>query len=180
MMESRVQAAIEHETKGVVARLQAKGLVLVTAESCTAGLISGALSMVPGVSQWLAGALVVYQVASKIQWLRIPAETFVEHDVVSAPVALAMVQGALRVTPHASVALSITGHLGPQAPESLDGVAWVGLAIRDTHPVVTQLQLDESPFVQVSKEVTPIELRHLRQQIAVQQTLARLQEFLED
>jgi nicotinamide-nucleotide amidase len=179
-MENRVLVAIEREAKRVVASLQARQLVLVTAESCTAGLISGALSWVPGVSQWLAGALVVYQVASKIQWLHIPAETFAEHDVVSAPVAVSMVQGALRETPHASVAVSITGHLGPQAPERLDGVAWVGMATRDTQPEVVQMQLDESPLIQLAGELTPVERRHLRQQIAVQQTLVLLGQFLED
>ena len=53
--------------------------VLVTAESCTAGLIAATLSRVPGMSRCLAGALVVYQPASKTEWLDVSAEMIDKH-----------------------------------------------------------------------------------------------------
>src|SRR6188508_3293676 len=93
--------------------LKQRGQVLVTAESCTAGLIAATLSRVPGMSVCLAGSFVVYQVDSKVAWLDLPADLIERCDVVSAEVAESMAQQALQKTPHATMAISITGHLGP-------------------------------------------------------------------
>ncbi len=104
--------------------------VLVTAESCTAGYIAATLSRVPGMSRCLAGAVVVYQSASKTAWLDVSADLIERFDAVSREVAEAMALQALKKTPHATIAISITGHLGPDAPAELDGVAWLGWADR--------------------------------------------------
>lgn len=165
--------------------LTGRGQILVTAESCTAGLISAALARIPGMSACLAGGFVVYQVDSKIRWLGVSAELVTTHGVVSSQVAESMARLALERTPHATICVSITGHLGPDAPPELDGIAWMGLA-RSTGPVEThQLMLCSTPLPPVASQGQPhtpmsaVELRRERQQDAVRQVLARLCHRLE-
>ena len=101
---------------------------LVLAESCTAGLVASTLAGIPGASSVLIGSSVVYQVAAKQHWLGLTDTHFNTFDVVSAETSLAMATGALEKTPWATVAAAITGHLGPNAPVALDGVALDGIA----------------------------------------------------
>lgn len=146
--------------------------VLVTAESCTAGLIAATLARVPGMSACLAGSFVVYQIDSKVVWLEVPAELIAQHNVVSSQVAEFMAVQALRKTSHATVAMSITGHLGPDAPEDLDGIVWLGFAAES---VVTStqwvLQVDVS---QCAPDKRSLYVRHERQKAAVVKCLAFL------
>ena len=147
--------------------------VLVTAESCTAGLISATLARVPGMSTCLAGGFVVYQIDSKVAWLNVPAETIARYDVVSPEVAESMALNALTKTPHAKIAISITGHLGPDAPRGLDGVAWLGFASREAAVNSTKLLL-KSASASVPSKDQRLAIRHERQQDAVRQCLSFL------
>ncbi len=110
--------------------LKMRNLKVVFAESCTGGLVAATLTRIPGISQYLCGSAVVYQVATKRAWLGIPADTLAESDAVTAAVAEAMARNVLNNTPQADVSASITGHLGPGAPPALDGLYFVGIAIR--------------------------------------------------
>lgn len=115
-----------------VARLLAsRQTPLVLAESCTCGVIAAALGGIPGISQWLCGSAVVYQEATKTAWLKVSEELINRHGVVSGEVAEAMALGVLDATPHAQLAGSITGHLGPNAPAALDGLAFAAVARRE-------------------------------------------------
>lgn len=119
---------------------------IVFAESCTAGLIAASLGQIPGISEWLAGSAVVYQIETKAEWLGVDRQILVDPGPVSRIVSEQMARGVLMKTPHATLAASITGHLGPDAPEHQDGVAWSSIAIRagDSGRVVSrQLQLDD-------------------------------------
>ncbi len=147
--------------------------VLVTAESCTAGLIAATLARVPGISNCLAGSLVVYQIDSKKAWLDLPAEVFSEENAVSSTIAELMATQALAKTPHATISLSITGHLGPDAPIHLDGVAWAGLATRYSAVLSRHLLLHPKSTATLSDE-QHLSIRHLRQQDAVSQGLSFL------
>lgn len=131
------QAELDSLAVRTVTLLKQHRQTLVTAESCTAGLISATLSRVPGVSGFFAGSFVVYQIASKIRWLQLDPALVREDTVVSRDVAVAMVLAALQQTPHATIALSVTGHLGPDAPEHLDGTAWTAFARHSGSPVDT-------------------------------------------
>ena len=156
--------------------------VLVTAESCTAGLIAATLSRVPGMSRCLAGALVVYQAASKTEWLDVPAELIDKDDAVSREVAEAMATHALAKTPHATIAISITGHLGPDAPPELNGIAWMGWATRRNSTEAIRLELKSnltteecrSSIARAEESELSVIIRHARQEDAVIQTLAFL------
>ena len=122
--------ALPEAAAALLDALGGAGETLVLAESCTGGLAAAALVAVPGASAVLAGSFVTYQEASKAAWLGVPPALFAGPGVVSAEVAAAMAVGALRHTPHATVAAAITGHLGPHAPADLDGVVWTAAARR--------------------------------------------------
>jgi nicotinamide-nucleotide amidase len=86
--------------------------MIVTAESCTGGLIAGALTDVPGSSEAVHGGFVTYANDAKQQMIEVPAALLEGHGAVSEPVARAMAEGALRVTA-ADIAIAVTGIAGP-------------------------------------------------------------------
>ena len=105
---------------------------VVFAESCTAGLVSAQLAAVPGISEYHCGSLVTYRNRSKQDWLSVPGKSLDDPGPVSAVVASAMASGALKRTREADVAVSVTGHLGPHAPQKLDGLIFIAVAIKTT------------------------------------------------
>lgn len=70
------------------------GLTLATVESCTGGLIAGALTAIPGSSDVVNGGLVTYSNMAKSALAGVPAELIEAHGAVSEPVARAMAEGA--------------------------------------------------------------------------------------
>ncbi|WP_332879081.1 CinA family protein [Massilia sp. S19_KUP03_FR1] len=92
--------------------LQATGQVLATAESCTGGGVSQAITDIAGSTSWFDCGFVVYSNASKTELLEVPDALIAQFGSVSEEVAAAMAQGALRNS-NASVALSTTGIAGP-------------------------------------------------------------------
>jgi PncC family amidohydrolase len=114
-----------------VARLLAKTRQkVVFAESCTGGLVSGTLTRVPGISDHHCGGVVVYRNATKTAYLDIPASVLDRFGPVSFEVAERMAQRVLAKTPEATIGVSVTGHLGPNAPPDLDGSVFIGIAKR--------------------------------------------------
>lgn len=87
-------------------------LMIATAESCTGGLIAGALTAVPGSSAVLERGFVTYSNAAKTGMLGVPADLIDLHGAVSEPVARAMALGAVERS-GASVSVSVTGIAGP-------------------------------------------------------------------
>lgn len=162
------QRELDHLGTEVFRALEQIGEVLVLAESCTAGLIAATLARIPGMSSRLAGSFVVYQTVSKTAWLGISSEMIQQHDVVSPVVAETMAAQALDRTPHANIAMSITGHLGPEAPPGLDGVAWLAIARSGRETVTKQLQLKSDAGS------NSLSCRHDRQIDAVYQALTIL------
>ena len=114
----------------VVDRLADRQMRIVLAESCTGGMISAELAKVPGVSQWLCGSAVTYRSPTKVEWLSVDAGAIEKHTAVSRQVASQMASGVLDHTTEASIAASITGHFGPDAPDGFDGVVFIGIAFR--------------------------------------------------
>ena len=89
-----------------------RGQRLVTAESCTGGLVAGALTALPGSSNWYERGWVTYSNAAKIDELGVDPHLLAKHGAVSEIVAAAMAGGA-RIAGRADFALSITGIAGP-------------------------------------------------------------------
>jgi nicotinamide-nucleotide amidase len=153
---------------------------IVCAESCTAGLVSATLAAIPGASKFLCGSAVVYRNATKTNWLSVPEEILDDpaRGDVCHETAVLMAEGALATTPEATVAVSITGHLGPQAPMGLDGVAFIGWAwranpSRSAGSTARQIQLT-GPAPTPPRE---IELRVARQMEAMQLVLKTVINF---
>ncbi len=95
---------------------RARRVMIATAESCTGGLIAGALTEVPGSSDGFDRGFVTYSNAAKLQMLGVRAETLDTHGAVSEQVAAEMAQGALRQS-DAGIAVSVTGIAGPGGSE---------------------------------------------------------------
>lgn len=93
-------------------RYEANGLRIVTAESCTGGLVAALLTEVPGSSAVVERSFVTYSNEAKTEMLGVAADLITRSGAVSEPVARAMAEGALRCS-RADVALAITGIAGP-------------------------------------------------------------------
>ena len=117
------------ETAAVlVARMTAAGLRLATAESCTGGLVAAAITDVPGSSAVLDRGFVTYSNDAKEAALGVAPRLLAEFGAVSAPVAVAMAEGALRHS-QADIAVSITGIAGPGGATAGKPVGLVHLAV---------------------------------------------------
>lgn len=124
------QRQLNLQAKQLATVLKSADLKIVFAESCTGGLVSAALTRVPGISAHLCGSAVVYRIDTKARWLNVSRESLDDPGPVSKVVAEQMAEGVLEITPEADVAASITGHLGPDAPKRQDGLIYVGIARR--------------------------------------------------
>jgi nicotinamide-nucleotide amidase len=113
------------------ARLQEQQLLLATAESCTGGLIAGAVTAIAGSSAWFDRGFVTYSYASKMDLLGVPAAWLEQFGAVSEPVARAMADGALARS-EAGAAVAVTGIAGPAGgmPGKPVGMVCFGWAMR--------------------------------------------------
>ena len=93
-------------------RARAKGLLIATAESCTGGLIAGAITEVAGSSDIFDRGFVTYSNAAKTEMLGVPPALIEAFGDVSEDVARAMAEGALARS-EADLAVSVTGIAGP-------------------------------------------------------------------
>ena len=92
--------------------LKRRKLMLATAESCTGGWVSQAITMVPGSSDWFERGFVTYTYISKREMLGVRAGTLEKHGAVSEEVVREMANGALARS-HAQVAVAVSGVAGP-------------------------------------------------------------------
>jgi len=106
---------------------RAKGLKLASAESCTGGLVSAALTAIAGSSDVFDRGFVTYSNEAKRDMLGVSAEILRQHGAVSQECAIAMVEGALSRS-LASIACSITGIAGPGGGTAEKPVGLVHLA----------------------------------------------------
>ena len=109
--------------------LKAQGKTVVTAESCTGGLIAHRLTNVSGSSAYLLGGIVAYSNEAKMNLLKVQESTLIAVGAVSEEVAGEMALGA-RTLFHADFALSVTGIAGPDGgtDEKPVGLTYIGLA----------------------------------------------------
>ena len=121
----------------VVSTAIVKGLTITTAESCTGGLVSAAITDVAGSSAMFERGFVTYSNAAKIEMLSVEPATLDTHGAVSEEVAAQMAAGAAR-TAGAEIAVSITGIAGPGGSEHKpEGRVCFGLAVGETISTIT-------------------------------------------
>ncbi len=96
----------------VAGALEAQGLTVATAESCTGGLLAARLTARPGSSAWVLGGAAAYADSAKERLLGVPGGLLAERGAVSAEVAVALAEGA-RDRFGADVGVGITGIAGP-------------------------------------------------------------------
>lgn len=103
---------MDNQCRSVIRYLQDNHLKLVTAESCTAGMIASTLADEPGSASWLECAFVTYSEAAKMRYIGVKPETIERYNLTSEEVAREMAEGALKAA-DANVAIANTGVAGP-------------------------------------------------------------------
>ena len=98
--------------EALLSAARTKRLKIVTAESCTGGLVAGLLTEIAGSSDVFERGFVTYSNEAKEELLGVPHAILATHGAVSAEVARAMAQGALKQA-HADLAVAVTGIAGP-------------------------------------------------------------------
>lgn len=127
------------DAAALLGALQAKGLTIATAESCTGGLIAGLITAVPGSSDVLDAGFVTYSNDAKTRMIGVPADLIASHGAVSEEVARAMAEGAL-AHGTADIAVAVTGVAGPGGGSALKPVGLVHCAAaRKGYPTVTRV-----------------------------------------
>jgi len=132
------------EVVGQLAKAKSKRLV--TAESCTGGLVGMMLSDVPGASAWFDGGWVTYSDAMKVQALSVPATLIEQGGAVSESVACAMAEGALKKST-ADLSAALTGVAGPDGgtEEKPVGMVWIAIGCRHGARIETKAECFRFP-----------------------------------
>ena len=110
-------------------RALASRVMLATAESCTGGLVAGAITDIAGSSAWFERGFVTYSNRAKMEELGVDPDIIARHGAVSGETAKAMAQGA-RAASGAQWAVAVTGIAGPAggSPDKPVGTVWFAWA----------------------------------------------------
>ncbi len=138
-----------------------RSLRLVTAESCTGGLVAAAICAIPGASDVFERGFVAYTNRAKAELLGISGDLIADLGAVSEPVARMMAEGALEHS-HAHVAVAITGVAGPGGGSPMKPVGTVHLATARSNQSVHHRQelfeLDTRWDIQMASVQTALEM----------------------
>ena len=129
--------------KQIIDILAERKQTIVTAESCTGGLIAAALTDIPGASAALYGGYVTYANEAKSKMIHVQARLIRDYGAVSNQVARAMADGA-RNTAHVDYAVAVTGIAGPGggSPDKPVGSVWIGWKRRGGYARAELFQFD--------------------------------------
>ena len=131
---------IEARAAHVLDLARRRGLCITAAESCTGGLVMGALTEIAGSSAAVGRGYVTYANGAKTEVLGVSVDLLAEHGAVSEPVARAMAQGALTVS-RADLAVAITGIAGPGGGTDAKPVGLVWFATARTGEEVVSREM---------------------------------------
>ena len=126
----------DHEMRDAAERVlhacRKRGLKLVTAESCTGGLVAATLTAISGSSDVVERAYVTYANEAKREMLGVPWDALLGHGAVSEPVARAMAEGVCRIS-GSPCGLAVTGIAGPDggSADKPVGTVYIGCATPD-------------------------------------------------
>ena len=142
-----------------LAMLRARRWRLATAESCTGGLVTAALTQIAGSSDVVEYGFVTYANAAKTDLLGVPEALIAAEGAVSEAVARAMAEGAL-ARAGADVAVSITGIAGPDggSADKPVGLVWFGCATHAGIEVRRRIFAGDRAQVRAQAVATALEL----------------------
>ena len=106
------QSLTGHEAARLLQMLRERKWMAATAESCTGGLIAGALTSIAGSSSAVHGGFVTYSNRAKTDMLDVPEKIIEEHGAVSKQTACAMAEGAAK-NANTDISVAVTGIAGP-------------------------------------------------------------------
>ena len=140
--------------QALVSRLKQLNLTIVTAESCTGGLIAALLSYAPGASDCLQGGFVAYTKHQKTTALEVSARLIADGGSVSADIAYQMAKGALSHS-DAMIGLAVTGVLGPDPDEdgNRPGLVYFAAGLRSGEVRVVKEQFTDGEPDRVRRQV---------------------------
>lgn len=127
--------ACEQAAKTAVEMLKEKKLKLVTAESCTGGLIAKMITEISGASEVFDGGVVSYANSVKENVLGVDGKTLESYGAVSEPVAVMMARGARKIM-NADIAVSVTGIAGPNSDSTGKPVGLIYVALCDKEDAI--------------------------------------------
>ncbi len=132
MSQFDMQDPIIHLAKNLGNYLSKHQLTVTTVESCTGGLIAGAITEISGSSKWYKMGFVTYANEAKEQLVKVSAKTLEEEGAVSEAVVRQMVAGGLSRA-DADVAIAVSGIAGPTggSPDKPVGTVWIACGGRD-------------------------------------------------
>jgi nicotinamide-nucleotide amidase len=150
---------ITDQATDVLAAARAAGKTIVVAESCTGGLVTAALTEIPGSSDVFECGWAVYSNEAKIKYLGVPRDVIDTFGAVSEAVAWAMARGALEKST-ADIAVAITGIAGPggATPQKPVGTVVFAVAARGDEP--NEISADRRDFGDIGR--TEIRLQAVR------------------
>jgi nicotinamide-nucleotide amidase len=128
-MSEKIEDALLTLAARLGAAALARGTMIATAESCTGGLVAGAITSIAGSSGWFERGFVTYSDLAKEQQLGVASSTIERFGAVSEETANAMAQGAVRGSA-AQWAVAVTGIAGPDggSPDKPVGTVWFAWA----------------------------------------------------
>ena len=152
---------IETLARLVIDDARERSLRIVTAESCTGGLVAGALCAIPGASDVFERGFVSYSNRAKQEMLGVSGDLIADLGAVSEPIARMMAEGALEHS-HAHVSVAITGVAGPDGGTPLKPVGTVHFATSRANQSVRhrmeQFDLTERWDIQIAAVQMALEL----------------------
>ena len=138
-------AILVAKAREVVEANRAAGRMVTVAESCTGGLVSAALTEIPGASEMFFGGFVTYSNEAKIRRLGVGSDVIETFGAVSIATAWSMARGALEAS-GADVAVAITGVAGPDGGTPSKPVGTVVFALAEKNADPARIVADQKFF----------------------------------
>jgi nicotinamide-nucleotide amidase len=123
----------------LVDEARARSVRIVTAESCTGGLVAGAICSISGASDVFERGFVTYSNRAKQELLDVPGDLIADLGAVSEPVARMMAEGAL-ANSNAHISVAITGVAGPGGGTPMKPVGTVHIATAQSNQAIRHRQ----------------------------------------
>lgn len=158
----RISQTHQQLAERVLAEARKRGLKIATAESCTGGMVSAALTDIAGSSDVFERGFVTYSNDAKQEMLGVAAATIAAHGAVSTQTARAMAEGAIRNS-RADIAVAITGVAGPGGGslEKPVGLVCFAIARKDQATLERREQFNDGGRTAVRLDATGMALEML-------------------